>query len=212
MTVNESKNHLRDSSLSKRKELAEDKNFLDSSRKEIAKNLLSIPAMNNARIVASYAPSMGEPDPHGFLNLLKSSGLRQPQLVFPRVAGEGLLTLHFSSIEGLQPGSFGIREPHFEAFQPNLEDIDVILVPGVSFDLEGGRLGYGKGFYDRLLGSYKTRGDGDSKGAPDASISSRRPVLIGIGYEQTLFELLPTEDHDVMMDYLVTPKRVIKTA
>ena len=59
-------------------------------------------------------------------------------------------------------------------------------MPAVAFDRRGGRLGRGKGFYDRLL-------------------ESTRAAKIGVGYEFQLLDQLPTEPHDVPMDIVITP-------
>jgi 5-formyltetrahydrofolate cyclo-ligase len=66
----------------------------------------------------------------------------------------------------------------------------MILVPGVAFDRQGNRLGYGKGFYDRVL-----------CGAGGSSIS------VGVCFELQLVESLPVEDHDQCLDLLVTEER-----
>ena len=72
--------------------------------------------------------------------------------------------------------------------------IDVVIVPGSAFDREGGRMGYGGGFYDAFLRRLR----------PEA----RR---IGIGFEAQLVEHVPCEEHDLCVDLLVTEERVLET-
>jgi 5-formyltetrahydrofolate cyclo-ligase len=71
------------------------------------------------------------------------------------------------------------------------KELDVVLVPGVSFDKRGGRLGFGGGFYDRLL--------------------IRTPAArIGVTYDCCLVEELPCAEHDQRMDWVVTPTQAIR--
>ena len=96
----------------------------------------------------------------------------------------------FSSFDQLIPGYMGIPEPAY----PRLADpamIDVVLVPGLCFDVCGGRLGYGAGVYDRLL--------------PKLRAGTLR---IGLAYDFQLSQArLPQEPHDLLMDYIVTEKQ-----
>jgi 5-formyltetrahydrofolate cyclo-ligase len=66
----------------------------------------------------------------------------------------------------------------------------LILVPGVAFDLQGNRLGRGKGFYDRLLAEI-------------------RGVKCGVAFEEQIVDEIPVGSHDAAMDFIVTPSRVI---
>jgi 5-formyltetrahydrofolate cyclo-ligase len=70
--------------------------------------------------------------------------------------------------------------------------VDLVLVPALAFDARGYRLGYGKGFYDRLL--------------PQLARAER----VGLAFELSLLPQLPNEDHDVAVHRVVTEKRVIE--
>ena len=90
-------------------------------------------------------------------------------------------------------GKMGIREPQ-ERVPVSPVEVDAFILPGLAFDLQGGRLGYGAGIYDTILSQAR-------KSAPK----------IALCYDwQVLEEPLPLEPHDVRMDYLVTDKRVIR--
>jgi 5-formyltetrahydrofolate cyclo-ligase len=96
----------------------------------------------------------------------------------------------------LAPGTWGILEPPKHRWgEPGKEisptQLDCILVPGVAFDRQGGRLGNGAGYYDRLLACVRSD-----------------TVLIGVCYESQLFERITMELHDVAMDYVITEKAV----
>jgi 5-formyltetrahydrofolate cyclo-ligase len=90
-------------------------------------------------------------------------------------------------------GKMGIREPQ-ERIPVTPEEVDAFILPGLAFDAQGGRLGYGAGIYDKIL------------------TQARKSVpKIAICYDwQVLEESLPLEAHDIRMDWLVTEKRVIR--
>ena len=89
------------------------------------------------------------------------------------------------------PGQFGIREPKAGCPEIPLERLGLILVPGLAFDLNGGRLGRGRGFYDRLL--LQIRG-----------------VKCGIAFDEQIVEAVPMGKLDVRMDFILTPTRCVK--
>ena len=92
--------------------------------------------------------------------------------------------------EELHKGAYGILEPSTK--RPVAEnDIDVIIVPGLAFDRRGGRMGFGAGYYDRLL--IKTNA-----------------VKIGLCYDFQLMDSVPSEEHDVPMDYIITEKEIVE--
>lgn len=88
----------------------------------------------------------------------------------------------------LVPGRFGVPEPEAGCPAVPLNQLDLILVPGVGFDFAGRRLGRGKGFYDRLLAQV-------------------RGHKCGVAFEQQLVTELPEEPHDVRVDSILTPTR-----
>lgn len=97
--------------------------------------------------------------------------------------------------DDLQPGTYGILEPRPDCLRPiEPSEIDLVIVPGVAFDLCGNRLGYGGGYYDRFL----------SQTRPDT-------LFIAPAFElQVLPQVFPDE-HDIPVHYLVTEKKLIKT-
>jgi 5-formyltetrahydrofolate cyclo-ligase len=85
---------------------------------------------------------------------------------------------------------WGIREPVNGTVIPDI-DIELVLVPLLCADLEGRRIGYGKGYYDRFL-------------------HSTAAVAVGLCPEDCLFESVPFEDHDKPLDYIITEKRILR--
>ncbi len=97
--------------------------------------------------------------------------------------------------EELSPGYCDIPEPRKEIWETQKmdpKDIDIIFLPGSVFDERGGRFGYGGGYYDRFLAS-----------VPKA-------IRVGLAFELQMIERAPLQDHDEILDYVVTEKRIIK--
>jgi 5-formyltetrahydrofolate cyclo-ligase len=88
-------------------------------------------------------------------------------------------------------GKFGIREPAASCLAVPVNDLDLVLVPGVAFDLSGHRLGRGKGYYDRLLQSFTGN-------------------KIGIAFEEQIIGAVPAGKDDVKMDLILTPTRCVE--
>ena len=88
-------------------------------------------------------------------------------------------------------GKFGVREPAANCAEIPLNQLDLILVPGVAFDWQGHRLGRGLGFYDRIL----TKASG---------------IKCGVAYDFQLLEIIPTEPHDAKVDFIFTPSRGVR--
>ncbi len=112
------------------------------------------------------------------------------QVYLPRVNGD-LLDIMPYVPDNMAKGAFGINEP-MEGVVAAPGCIDMVIVPGVAFDCECNRLGRGRGFYDRLL-------------------SGMRPgvVTVGVGYDFQLIDHVPVEEHDIKLDYVVTPSCLI---
>lgn len=114
-------------------------------------------------------------------------------VVVPWCNDEGELELfRLTSTNELTPGRYGILEPAVELrHQPqhaiSIADLQLILVPGVAFDYSGGRIGQGKGYYDKLL----------SRVSPDTT-------FIAPAFECQMFETVPTSEHDIRMHTVVT--------
>ncbi len=88
-------------------------------------------------------------------------------------------------------GQFGIREPSVGCVEMAPGDLDLVLVPGVAFDLNGRRLGRGKGYYDRLLENFTGK-------------------KVGIAFDEQIVEAVPSESLDVRMNYILTPTRAVE--
>lgn len=141
-------------------------------------------AFQLAEKILMYHSLPDELETHRFLTKWKD----HKKFFLPRVNGVNLELLPYDESR-LEIGSFHIEEPTGNNVYP-IEEIEVIIVPGVAFDRKGRRLGRGKGFYDRLLKTAKA-------------------TKIGIGYEFQLVEEVPSEAHDVAMDMIITENTTI---
>jgi 5-formyltetrahydrofolate cyclo-ligase len=90
-------------------------------------------------------------------------------------------------------GQFGIREPDPDCIEIPSHQLDLVLVPGVAFDLHGRRLGRGKGFYDRLL-------------------TEVRGMKCGVAFDEQVLNEIPKESHDIHMNFILTPTRCVTVA
>ncbi|MDR3182103.1 MAG: 5-formyltetrahydrofolate cyclo-ligase [Planctomycetaceae bacterium] len=111
-------------------------------------------------------------------------------LAVPLIQNGEIVPVRIESADDLTAGTFGILEPKMPPQPVPLENIDVILVPGLAFDRYGKRLGRGKGFYDRFL---KTLKPSTFKIAP--------------AFECQMFDMVPTDANDVPLDAVVTERK-----
>jgi 5-formyltetrahydrofolate cyclo-ligase len=88
-------------------------------------------------------------------------------------------------------GKFGISEPHPECEEIPLNRFDLVLAPGLAFDLSGHRLGRGRGFYDRIL-------------------AAASGVKCGVAYDFQVRDQIPVEPHDVRVNFIFTPNRCVR--
>lgn len=144
-----------------------------------------------AKTIFFYAPLPEEPD---IWPLFRDSLAAGKTVALPRFdqATQRYVACHIEdAAKDLNHGKFGIREPggHCIAVPPNR--LDLILVPGVAFDLHGRRLGRGKGFYDQLLASV-------------------RGTTCGVAFDEQIVESVPVEPHDAHLNCILTPTRWIE--
>ena len=153
----------------------------------ILEAILATDDFRQAQTIMAYCSFGSELDTTPLLQAIRD---QHKALALPRV-NQTTATLDVYQVNHLHAdllsGPWGIREPNpGTCLAQTLQDIDLILVPGVAFDRHGGRIGYGKGYYDQLLT------------APD-----RPPTLAG-AFEAQVIEAVPMAPHDVPIDTLVT--------
>lgn len=156
--------------------------------------LLALPelaGLAHAGTLAGYVAARGEIDPAPVLTAAAAGGAT---VALPRVATEApRLRFHRADAGPLAPGRFGLREPAPTAPEIPVDELDVVVVPGLAFDAEGRRLGFGGGYYDGAFGP-----------------SGKRPALIGLCYDFQIVARCPAGDGDVPVDLVVTDARVLR--
>lgn len=115
----------------------------------ICHHLTSLPLFQEAQTVLTYFSFRQEPD----LNSLFSQGGQSKTWGLPRCVGKSLFWHVWKPGEALEKGAYGILEPHADLPAIEAAEVDLIIVPAVACDWGGYRLGYGGGYYDRLLNS-----------------------------------------------------------
>lgn len=112
------------------------------------------------------------------------------ELVVTRTPPNGPLTIHRLT-DDLETHAFGYHQPRENAPSLDRASIEVVLVPGVLFGLDGSRLGHGKGYYDSLLTSF-----------------DQRPYLLGVTLHRRIVDAVPMTSTDVYMDAVATESGV----
>lgn len=156
---------------------------------------MALPAYATAETVMFYIDVRSEVRTRHDLELALQSG---KTIVVPWCNADGELELfRLESMDELEVGMYSILEPRtalrsLPEKQVPVESLDLIMVPGVGFDGRGGRMGHGKGYYDKLL----------EHARPDAP-------LVALAFECQVFDEIPVADHDIFMDLIITEDRVI---
>lgn len=184
------KKEIRAGFLLRRKALSSEECRLKSG--EIAKRFLASPEFNAAQTIHFYLAMAAEVQTD---EMIREALRMKKRVVVPLVQPETkslalseLIELHPSK---LQPGPYGISEPRLE-YRKKVDprEVELWVVPGVAFDETGNRLGFGGGYYDRLL-------------------SSARGRKVGVAFEFQVLNRLPIEETDHPVDLIMTEKRTI---
>jgi 5-formyltetrahydrofolate cyclo-ligase len=154
---------------------------------EIEAKLFGLPGYRAASIVMFYASFQSEVETHHMIRRALAEGKR---VVLPKVKGKDLELFEIKSFDkDVLPGAWGIPEPK-GGMPAELKDISLIVVPGAAFDEQGNRIGYGAGFYDKLLPLYKGK-------------------TVALAFELQIASEVPADAHDIPMQMIVTEKRII---
>ncbi|WP_098407234.1 5-formyltetrahydrofolate cyclo-ligase [Paramicrobacterium agarici] len=178
-----------------RAELRERRHNLTSTEVEQAtqgflQNLQSLVTALDARSVSCYLSSTAEPNTRPFINWALASGIR---VLFPISREDGLLdwTVGEQGVE--KTGLWGMPEAVGELLGPiAINDVDLIIVPACAVDTQGTRLGWGRGYFDKTLGSME-----------------KRPPVYAVVFDNEVLPEVPKEAHDQPVDGVVTPGRIL---
>lgn len=149
--------------------------------------------------IFSYLSFRDEPITQHLLRRCLEQGDR---ILVPRVESKQSMVLHeISGEEDLVRGTWGISEPNISTpIWPitRYHEIDLVIVPGLAFDLQGGRIGFGAGYYDRFVEQLKTHRD-----------HHRHTWMASLAFKESIVSDIPMEDHDFRVDMLFTESGTI---
>lgn len=162
----------------------------DTRSKEIATRVLGLDELQSASTVLAFASIRNEVRTELLVDALRRSDKR---LVFPRVVAEGLALHLVESTSELAEGAFSVPEPKDTAPRVDPSEVDFVLVPALAVDERGYRIGYGGGYYDRLL-----------------PLTTRACTCV-LAFDFQLIAEVPNLPLDVPADLVVTDARIIRT-
>jgi 5-formyltetrahydrofolate cyclo-ligase len=161
----------------------------DERSARVCERLVTLPEYRAARTVLYYVDVRSEVRTRNYLQTALGHNKR---IVVPYCVADELELFLLTGMDQLAVGMYRILEPRPELralpqFKVAVGELDLIVVPGVAFDRQGGRLGHGKGYYDKLL----------EHARPDTP-------LVALAFECQLFPRIPMQEHDIYMDKVVT--------
>ncbi|TSA15487.1 MAG: 5-formyltetrahydrofolate cyclo-ligase [Comamonadaceae bacterium] len=162
----------------------------------IVEMIFGMDAFRHARVVVAYCSFGSEMDTVEFIAEVHRCG---KTLVLPRINKKmNCLDLYLvgTDKDALVDGPWGIREPNPATCKlATAQSLDLVLAPGVAFDPQGGRVGYGKGYYDKLLRSCLDLG--------------ATPWIVAGAFDLQLLERVPMQAHDIFVHGVLTESRCI---
>ena len=161
----------------------------DARSAEIAKRLVALPELERAATILAFASIRNEVRMQPSMQAAWAAGKR---VALPRVVGEELRLHLVDPDTTLIEGAFSVPEPPETATRVQPDEVDFALVPGLAVDPRGYRIGYGAGYYDKLL--------------PKLG----RACTCAVAYDFQLISEVPELPFDVAVDLVVTDERVIR--
>lgn len=184
-----SKSEIRKDILYKRNSLSEYE--IINNSKIISDRIISTKEYKNSESIGAYYPTGSEVKT---FDIIKHSIERKKEVGLPRVIDSTKIEffkIMEDSFEKIKftKGKYGIFENATSTI--NMEKMDLLIIPGIAFDLQGNRLGYGKGYYDRFLSLRKVK------------------YIIALAYETQIVNDIPNNENDIPVDVIITEKRII---
>lgn len=155
---------------------------------EILKKLEALEVFQKAKNIMFYIPIKNEVNT---IPIIKKY-IRKKQIALPKIQSDKKIHAHLlESFENLKTGKYKIEEPNDETPEIDPQKLDIIIIPGISFDKQGLRIGYGKGYYDEFLKTTKAK-------------------KIALAYDFQIHKNIKGEIHDEKVDLIITEKSIIK--
>ncbi len=160
-----------------------------SASRAITGHLIDLATDLSVLSIACYLSAPTEPNTRPFVDWAKTAGIR---VLFPIGREDGLLDWAVSDDGSETRGVFGEPQPRGELLGPNaISDVDLIIVPAAAVDRAGTRLGWGRGYFDKTLGSME-----------------ECPPVYAVIFDNEFVDSLPRERHDKAVDGVITPSRI----
>lgn len=168
------------------KQIPEDQHVLKS--KKIFENLVSIPEYKNSWIIMTYVSFDREPDT---IQIIRDALGKAKTVCIPYVdwKGKSMSPVQIFSIDDID-FSKRVPQPLNQSFI-DIRDLDLVIVPGIAFDINCNRLGRGKGFYDRFLSSCKA-------------------FKIGLAFDMQVLDRIVVESGDIPVDMVITETKILR--
>ncbi len=182
MDVREEKKRLRAQMIQVRDNISE----REEKSRRIAESFLQLREAKEAESFFCYVSFRSEVDTIWLLDRLWKAGKR---VAVPKTEGKQMNFYEIRSMEDLSPGYCAILEPKPE--MPRMCRADILIMPGLAFDVQGHRIGYGGGFYDRFL---------------ERHFAGKK---IALAFEEQIQETIPSERRDAAADGIVTDRRIL---
>ncbi len=183
------KYHIREEILRIRNSLSETE--IVSSSNIISDKVISTKEFKKAQSIGTYYPIRSEVKT---FEIIKHSLATKKTIGLPRIIDSNRIAffkIMENSFEDIKftKGKYGILENLMS--DSIVEEMDLLIIPGIAFDLQGNRIGYGKGYYDRFLSTRKVS------------------YIMGLAFENQIIKKIPTTENDIPVDVLVTENRII---
>ncbi len=158
-----------------------------SKSTQIFEQLITVPEYKRAEKIFTYVSMNNEVDT---IMLIDYSLSVEKRVFVPKVVGKNMEFYEISDISELSPGYFGIYEPDINGKEPDYSRTGFMCMPGLAFDREYNRIGYGGGFYDRYLSEKNSF------------------YKAALAYEYQLLEHIPAQESDVRPDMIITEEDI----
>ncbi|MEX2441046.1 MAG: 5-formyltetrahydrofolate cyclo-ligase, partial [Pontimonas sp.] len=162
-----------------------------AAREGLGEKLHALAVEYEAKRIACYLSGTDEPTTRGFINQAMEEGI---DVLVPVSREDGLMDWALCDSDGESLDVLGMPIPTSELLGPMAVDgVDVMFIPASLVDRQGGRMGWGRGYFDRMLGSM-----------------ALRPPVFAVVYDHEVVESVPIEVHDQGVDGAVTPTQIIR--
>ena len=175
------KQELRKIMLDKRKRI----NNKEELSNIIINKIISLDIYKEANVIAIYNSLDNEVNTKDLIN----KSIINKKVLLPKIVNNKIVFIKINKDTNYTKSKIGVIEPIGNVYS---DKIDLIIVPGVSFDRKLNRLGFGKGYYDKFLSN------------------NNNIFKIGVCFDEQIINKLPTESHDIKMNLVITDKRVLK--